>query len=223
MIEARPVPNHTTDSFVVSPPLYVLPSDLAAGDVPPGWQLLVKALPRSLLTTLYQVYELNLTKHLPHHPLHQVMFGEAIVHHLNQAFADATPRFCLKWPNDVYVQRLDSTWAKCGGILYEMASKGARHRLVVGLGLNATNPPDPVYGCLADVGLQRSVEQLSVEVDAIVASLHSQPKALESGVVERFAEAADACRHGVAVLGPVVVEGQVTEHPALQRLSLIHI
>ena len=152
-----------------------------------------------------------------HHPLHQVMFGEAIVHHLNQAFADATPRFCLKWPNDVYVRRLDSTWAKCGGILYEMASKGARHRLVVGLGLNATNPPDPVYGCLADVGLQRSVEQLAVEIDAIVASLHSQPKALESGVVERFAEAADACRHGVAALGPEVVEGQVTEHPALQR------
>ena len=159
-----------------------------------------------------------------HHPHHQVVFGEALVHHLNGALGGGQPpRFCLKWPNDVYVRRTENEWVKCGGILYEMASKGARHRLVVGLGLNATEAPNAEFGTLVQGGLQIGMEDLGVQVNAMVASLHGRPADLSLGFEEPFETVAAACLDGVELLGPLSFRGQTVNRVTLRpsgRLSI---
>lgn len=151
-----------------------------------------------------------------HHPLHQVVFGSAIVRYLNQCTGAEDHPFCLKWPNDVYVRRSKDGWVKCGGILYEMASKGQRHRLVVGLGLNATGSPGSAFGTLNDGGLHVSVQQLAEEVDAIVCSLHDAPPFLFLEDIDRFEDVAATFLRGVELLGPLVLDGHAVKDPALQ-------
>ena len=159
------------------------------------------------------VVEAGSTVH--HRPLDQVRLGHALVECMHRLSHHNKGVFVLKWPNDLYVQCGDGAFRKCGGILYEMTSRGPFHRLVVGIGLNALAPKNTSFGGVVDGGVSNDLTLLLSAVHAVVASLHEQIPRGTGPRVEDVAALAAACQDGFVELGPIQFKGQAVENPRL--------
>ena len=116
-------------------------------------------------------------------------------------------RIQSKWPNDLYTCSEGGRPQKAGGILFEGATKGSHHRIVLGLGLNLQRTLTTEFGSLTDVGVSIDAARVHSCVHGMVASLFEVvagvPPQAEEG--ERIG---DAVLEGIRVLGPVFYSGK---------------
>ena len=105
-----------------------------------------------------------------HNTMDQLRVGRSLVRYIRHLIP-VDDDVCLKWPNDVYLKTPENGPKKAGGVLFEAVSRGARHQLVLGIGLNLLNDEDTAFASLDMVGVRRSVGELHNSVHAMVASL----------------------------------------------------
>lgn len=110
-------------------------------------------------------------KGLNHHTLDQLRVGEG-VQRLVRAWSSCEPDCVqLKWPNDLFIKNDEGVFRKAGGVLFEGASKGSEHRVVLGVGLNLQGGPAAGFGDLSDLDISLDAERVHAAVHALVASL----------------------------------------------------
>jgi len=108
---------------------------------------------------------------------------------------------CMKWPNDLYIRKDVHGWKKGGGVLMEGATRGRDTSVVVGVGLNLGVPHDSDFAGLWSLGLQPSLDELFLMMNAVVASVF-EDHALAQCPEEHEAVEAEV-RRGESHLGPI--------------------
>ena len=106
-----------------------------------------------------------------HRTIDQLRVGEGL-QRMIRAWSTLPPdRIQLKWPNDLYTCSEGGRPQKAGGVLFEGATKGSHHRIVLGLGLNLQNALTTEFGSLTDVGVSIDAARVHSCVHGMVASL----------------------------------------------------
>ena len=118
-----------------------------------------------------------------HNTMDQLRVGRSLVRYIRHLIP-VDDDVCLKWPNDVYLNTPENGPKKAGGVLFEAVSRGARHQLVLGIGLNLLNDEDTAFASLDMVGVRRSVSELHNSVHAMVASLFEAVEGVAESVVD---------------------------------------
>ena len=134
-----------------------------------------------------------------HNTMDQLRVGRSLVRYIRHLIPVADD-VCLKWPNDVYLNTPENGPKKAGGVLFEAVSRGARHQLVLGIGLNLLNDESTAFASLDMVGVRRSLGELHNSVHAMVASLFEAVGGVAESVVDIEAVSREVDR-GIRSLG----------------------
>ena len=136
----------------------------------------------------------------------QLRVGEALVRLLKGWSLCGENDICLKWPNDVYIRTAKGRMAKAGGVLFEAASQGSKHRLVLGIGANTRASTGSEFAALADLGLEVDAATLHSAVHALVASLFESLTGLPPSKADSI-RIEGAVMHGLSILGNPLYRG----------------
>ena len=142
-----------------------------------------------------------------HRTIDQLRVGEGL-QRMIRAWSTLPPdRIQLKWPNDLYTFSEGGRPQKAGGVLFEGATKGSHHRIVLGLGLNLQNALTTEFGSLTDVGVSIDAARVHSCVHGMVASLFEDVAGvpLQTADGERIEQ---AVLEGIRVLGPLFYSGK---------------
>ena len=161
-------------------------------------------------------------KGLSHQTMDQLRVGEGL-QRLVRAWASCDPaRVQLKWPNDLFIKHEGGGHRKAGGVLFEGASKGSEHRLVLGVGLNLRSASDAEFGALSDLNLTLDSVRVHRAVHALVASLFESVEGLplESGWAPHVE---GAVLEGIDCLGPLFYSGRHVDVAGLSLSGGLHV
>lgn len=139
-----------------------------------------------------------------HEPLDQVVVGVGLVRLIRHLAPSYAEHVSLKWPNDVYLRsEASSPWKKVAGILFEASTKGAKTRIVGGIGVNRSCP-DTRYAGLDAIGWSGTAADLHRAIHAMLASHYEAPH-LSVPLPSWFRPEAGirAVLEGVDSLGPI--------------------
>ncbi len=95
-----------------------------------------------------------------HHPSPLIQLHAGF--NLLRLFRSLNPssEFRLKYPNDIFVKHVDSTWKKCCGLLIESTSMGQSNRVVLGVGINLFSEHSTYGGIFYHSNFEYSVQML---------------------------------------------------------------
>ena len=112
-----------------------------------------------------------------HGTLDQLRVGEGLIRLVRSWSGSGIDDVVLKWPNDVWIRSSSGILAKSGGVLFEALSRGDRHRVALGIGLNTSTQEDGWCG-VDGLGLDVPLDDLHQAVHAMVASLFERVEGL---------------------------------------------
>jgi len=141
-------------------------------------------------------------KGLSHRTLDQLRVGEGLQRLVRTWSSCDSECVQLKWPNDLFIKNEEGVFRKVGGVLFEGASKGSEHRVVLGVGLNLEGGSDAGFGDLSDADIALDAAQVHAAVHALVASLFESVRGLGLDS-ERAPFIEPAVLEGIHRLGPV--------------------